>query len=140
MVADLKQQAQADPALTVYYDGSCPLCTAEIGHYAACAGASRLRFLDVSQAGAEPGADLTREAAMQRFHVRLADGTLHSGARGFVAVWGSLPGWRWAAHLARLPGVLPLLEVAYRGFLPIRPYLSRLVARVASWRRSSQTD
>ena len=130
MGADLKEQEQAEPALTVYYDGSCPLCTAEIGHYAACAGASRLRFMDVSQPGAEPGADLTQTAAMQRFYVRLADGTLRSGARGFIAVWSNLPGWRWAARLAQVPGMVPFLEVAYRGFLPIRPYLSRMVARL----------
>lgn len=130
----LHQKAQADretPALTVYYDGSCPLCTAEIGHYAACEGASRLRFVDVSESGAEPGPDLTQEAAMKRFHVRLSDGRLQSGARGFAAVWGALPGWRWAARLARVPGMLPLMEGVYRVFLPIRPYISRLVARLA---------
>lgn len=119
-----------DHDATIYYDGSCPLCTAEIGHYAGQKGSDRLRFVDVSAAGADPGPDLALEDARGRFHVRRADGKLLSGARAFVAIWETLPGWRWAARLARIPGVTPLLEVAYRLFLPIRPALSRLAAKL----------
>ena len=118
----------SNPELTVYFDGSCPLCTAEIGHYAACRGAERLRFVDVSAPGADPGPGLTSEAALRRFHVRRADGRLLSGAGAFAAIWALLPGWRLAARVAALPGVLRLVELGYRAFLPIRPVLSRLAA------------
>lgn len=124
------RQNDRDHLATVYYDGSCPLCTAEIGHYAARDAEERLRFVDVSSAGADLGPDLTRSEAMGRFHVRRPDGALLSGASAFVAIWQALPGWRWAARIARLPGVTPLLEVAYRLFLPIRPALSRLALRL----------
>ena len=113
---------------TIYFDGSCPLCSAEIRHYRSREGGDRLEYVDVST-GAEPGADLSCNAAMKRFHVRMPDGELRSGAAGFVAVWEVLPGWRWLARLARVPGVLPVIEVAYRAFLPVRPALSR----VARW-------
>lgn len=124
--------AQAD--LIVYFDGSCPLCTAEIGHYAACRGAERLRFVDVSAPGADPGPGLSPAAALRRFHVRRADGQLLSGARAFAAIWALLPGWRLAARLAALPGVLRLLDLGYRAFLPIRPALSRIAARIGARR------
>lgn len=121
---------KADQACaTVYYDGSCPLCSVEIGHYASCEGSDGLQFVDVSNPKVRLGEDLTRQEAMGRFHVRRADGKLVSGARGFTELWGALPKWRWLARIARLPGILPLLELAYRGFLPLRPMLSR----IASW-------
>jgi len=111
---------------TVYYDGSCPLCSAEISHYRALKGSEAISFLDISQPAAEPACDLSRDAAMARFHVRKADGTLLSGAEAFIALWRLLPGWRWAARLSALPGARPVMEIAYRCSLPLRPALARI--------------
>ena len=91
-------------AMTVYYDGECPLCRAEIGHYRACRGADAVSFVDVSKPDADPGPDLPREAAMARFHVRDAEGRLVSGAAGFAALWSVLPAWRPAARIGPPPG------------------------------------
>lgn len=113
----------------VYFDGSCPLCTAEIGHYASRQHGNKLAFVDVSQTDADLGPDLTADHAIRRFHVRLPDGRVLSGARAFIAIWRTLPGWRWLARVARIPGVTQILELAYRLFLPIRP----LMSRVAKW-------
>lgn len=113
----------------IYFDGACPLCTLEIDAYKRQQGAENLCFVDVSKESTQPGDDLTRERALQRFHVRNADGTLVSGAAAFVAVWAELPKWRWAARLAQAPGVLRVLEAAYRGFLPLRPALARWLKR-----------
>ncbi len=127
---DVIGSGEADQSFaTVYYDGSCPLCTVEIRHYASCEGADRLRFVDVSRPDADLGDDLTQQDAMGRFHVRRPDGELVSGARGFAELWSALPKWRWLATVANLPGVTPALEIAYRGFLPLRPTLSRIASR-----------
>jgi predicted DCC family thiol-disulfide oxidoreductase YuxK len=119
---------QQDP-LTVYYDGACPLCRAEISHYQSLDGADAICFRNVASADVELPDQLTREAALARFHISRADGTLVSGAEAFVTLWESLPQWRFLARLARLPGVLTLLEIGYRGTLIIRPTLSRWFAR-----------
>lgn len=125
--------------LTVYYDGKCPLCRAEISHYRAQIGADRICFQDMAATDARSaelaGTDLTRAQALERFHVRLADGTLLSGAAAFVQIWMRLPSWRWATRLASLPGAILLLELAYRFFLPIRPVVSRIFGAVLAWRR-----
>ena len=112
---------------TIYFDGSCPLCSAEIEHYASRDGGDQFTFVDVSGKDADLGTGLSCGDAMRRFHVRLPDGKLLSGAGAFVAVWAALPGWAWAARVAKIPGVMPVLEVAYRAFLPVRPALSRVV-------------
>ncbi len=106
---------------TIYFDGSCALCSAETDHYASRVGGEKLDFVDVSSDDADLGADLTSNDAMRRFHVRRSNGSLVSGARAFVEVWETLPGWRWAARVANNRGVIQFLEVGYRAFLPIRP-------------------
>jgi predicted DCC family thiol-disulfide oxidoreductase YuxK len=117
--------------LTVYYDGACPLCSIEIAHYRRQTGSDKLRFVDASDPRCTLGDDLSREEALKRFHVRDPSGALISGAAGFARIWAVLPRWRWAVRVAALPGVTPLLEALYRGFLPIRPALSRLAGRLA---------
>ena len=120
------------PKSTVYFDGSCPLCRAEIGYYQRKDQYSALCFVDISETGGIPPEGITQERAMKRFHVRASDGRVLSGAAAFVEVWTRLPRWCWAARLAGLPGVTPLLEVGYRLFLPIRPYLSKAFGKLKS--------
>lgn len=117
-------------ATTIYFDGSCPVCAAEIGYYASRDGGNRLDFVDVSKQDPKLAPGLTRDAAMRRFHVRRSDGVMVSGAPAFVAVWETLPGWRWLALAARIPGAIWVLERAYRAFLLVRPALSRTVAKL----------
>lgn len=116
---------------TVYFDGSCPLCQAEIGYYRRVDQAGAICFVDVSKAGAVTPEGVTQQGAMARFHVRAADGRVLSGAAAFVEVWTRLPKWRWAARAAALPGAMAVLELGYRAFLPVRPYLSRLAGRIS---------
>jgi predicted DCC family thiol-disulfide oxidoreductase YuxK len=135
--------APNEVALTVYFDGSCPLCLAEIGVYRDCRGSEQIAFVDVSVGPDQaivPGLD--RASAMARFHVMRPDGTLDSGAAGFGRLWLSLPGWRWLGRLVMLPFLLPLAEVAYGVFLLGRPALQRLWRWRASdaWRAPPRTD
>jgi predicted DCC family thiol-disulfide oxidoreductase YuxK len=122
-------KSEASPS-TVYFDGSCALCRAEIGHYRGQDQANALCFVDVSDPDAAVPAGLSQRAAMDRFHVRAGNGELVSGAAAFVEVWRRLPRWRWAARIAAWPGVLAALELGYRLFLPVRPVISRLFGRL----------
>jgi predicted DCC family thiol-disulfide oxidoreductase YuxK len=125
MDADMTDAA---PRLTVYFDGSCPLCRREIAIYRRLPEASSIAWVDVS-AGQDLGGVLSCEAAMARFHVRDAQGRLFSGAAAFSRMWRVFPGWRWLGYLSAWPPVSCLFELAYRLFLPLRPSLQRLVRR-----------
>ena len=118
------------PKSTVFFDGSCPLCRAEIGYYCRKDQSGALCFVDVSETGAATPEGITQQRAMERFHVRARDGRVLSGAAAFVEVWTRLPKWRWAARAASLPGALAALELGYRMFLPVRPFISRVFGQV----------
>lgn len=113
-------------ALTVMFDGACPLCRREVGLYQSLTPLETVAWLDVSEVSASL-APQDQARYMARFHVRQKDGRLLSGAAAFVALWLVMPGWRWLGKVGSLPGVTPVLELLYRGFLHLRPALQRLV-------------
>ena len=120
--------------LTVFHDGSCALCRREIALVQGMTAKSDIAFIDVSHRDGEAAPGLTADAAMRRFHVRRADGTLLSGARAFIELWCRTPRFAWVKHLAQWPGVVSVLDVGYSGLLIIRPPLSRALQRFDNWR------
>ena len=113
---------RADAALTVYYDGDCPVCSREIAVYRRQAGAEQCVWVDASSCPESAlGAGLSRERALARFHVRRADGVLIDGMRGFTVLWRALPRFSWAGRIASSWPFPLLLDAAYRVFLWIRP-------------------
>jgi predicted DCC family thiol-disulfide oxidoreductase YuxK len=121
----IEKETTPAPALTVLYDGSCPLCRREIGLYQSLHPSEPLAWRDVSATCAALPSGTRREDLMARFHVMQADGAVLSGAKAFVALWSTLPGWRWLSRLARLPGATPCLEWIYCRFLVARPWLQK---------------
>jgi predicted DCC family thiol-disulfide oxidoreductase YuxK len=98
----------------VFYDGACPVCRREIGHYRRLDPSARIDWCDIAADAsvlAEHG--LSLEQAMRRFHVVDPAGRLRSGADAFTVIWAQLPGWRWLARAVRALRLTPLLERAY---------------------------
>lgn len=118
------------PPLTVWYDGTCPLCLREIGVYRGLRPNTPVCFADVSDPESPLPTGTTRDQLLARFHVRGSDGGLLSGAQAFLALWSALPGWRWLARVGRLPGATWAMERAYRLFLRMRPGLQRWASRL----------
>ncbi|MFN3613033.1 MAG: thiol-disulfide oxidoreductase DCC family protein [Rubrimonas sp.] len=114
-----------DPAAAaeVYYDGACPVCSAEIAQYRRMRGVDAALWRDVA-AGAGPP-EISPAQALARFHVRRRDGVLISGFRAFVAVWRLNPRLAPAARLLDRPPFSWLGEGCYRLFLVARPLWRR---------------
>lgn len=118
--------------LTVFHDGSCPLCQREIALARRRSDPDMTTFVDVSALSAEETVTgrLTACDAMRRFHVRTADGELLSGAAAFLEMWGSTRGFSWLRTLRRTPRLVRGLDLIYdHVLLPLRPHLARWVTR-----------
>jgi predicted DCC family thiol-disulfide oxidoreductase YuxK len=109
-----------DQPLLVFYDGECPLCRREIGHYRRLRPLVPIEWVDITR---EPerlqALGIGVNDAMAEFRVIGSDGAAHSGADAFMTLWNALPRYRGLAYLCRL--------------LPVLPALRRWYARFARW-------
>ena len=121
-----KNSNKSDHTLTVFFDGSCPLCRSEIAFYQKKQSIGQLKFVDVSNAQTNFPAGLDQISAMARFHVLSKEEGLLSGARAFSELWWRMPGWRAAGYLTSLPGAGFLFEGVYRFFLIFRPQIVKM--------------
>ena len=76
--------ASTETKTTIFYDGSCPLCRAEVGLYRDQDRAHALGLVDVSLDHAPLPSALSAEQALERFHVTTADGRLLAGAAALI--------------------------------------------------------
>lgn len=116
----------ADGGAEVLYNHACPICRAEITHYARHAEAEGLAigFRDLNACDlADWG--LTPEAAAQRLHLR-ADGQVLAGVPAFVALWSRMPRYRWLARLIGLPGIRVAAGLIYDRLLAPALYRAHL--------------
>ena len=105
--------------VTVWFDGSCPLCRREVALLRRLDRDRAVAFVDVGTGdGACP---IDRAELLNRFHAREGDGPMLSGAAAFAAMWRVLPLLRPLGLMARRPAVLAVLERLYRLFLRLRP-------------------
>ena len=106
--------------ITVLYNGSCPICSKEIGHYQkTCAD---IQYEDLNQTDLTTWA-VDKETAMRRLHVR-AYGRVFTGVDAFLQIWMNIPRYRRLATFVSLPGVYGLASALYDRVLS--PLLYRL--------------
>jgi ubiquinone biosynthesis monooxygenase Coq7 len=110
-----------ETALTVYFDGACPVCSREIATYRRLRGGAAIDWVDASRCAPEAlGPGLERGAALARLLARRADGTLVDGAAAFAALWRRLPAFSLLGRIAGFEPVRAVLDVGYAGFLRMR--------------------
>jgi predicted DCC family thiol-disulfide oxidoreductase YuxK len=121
----------AIPALTVFFDGACPLCRREIAHYRQRDRAGRIAFVDIVADPAPLAAiGVSPEVALAAMHARRADGSVVRGAAAFVALWAELPRWRVLARIVTgVPGLLALAERVYAWVAPRRSRVAAAMCR-----------
>ena len=119
---------QTPKSLTVFFDGSCPICSKEINFYKMRAGADELSWVDVSDEEIPiPIQTRSREELMARFHVLSSSGELVSGGAAFAELWASLPAFKIFGKIFKLPILRYLIDVGYDMFLTLRPKFQSLL-------------
>jgi predicted DCC family thiol-disulfide oxidoreductase YuxK len=113
--------------VTVWFDGSCPLCAREIALMKRLDKRGVIEFIDVVDSE-DVACPVDKAILLARLHAQ-EDGQLLSGASAFAAMWRAIPILRPLGLLARSQVVLVFLDKAYIKFLKLRPKLQRLVAR-----------
>ena len=118
---------QTSKSLTVFFDGSCPICSKEIDFYKMRAGADELSWVDVSDEEIPiPIQTRSREELMARFHVLSSSGELVSGGAAFAELWASLPAFKIFGKIFKLPILRYIINVGYDIFLTLRPKFQNL--------------
>ena len=119
--------ATSTPELTLYYDGQCPLCVAEIDFLQSRNAQGQLAFVDVTQTGFEAaGHNISCEAAMAQIHGRTADGQVLVGVPVFATAYrlAKLPVLAWVLSRKWL---MPVLQPAYVLFAKHRQAISKRI-------------
>lgn len=114
-------------AITVYYDGLCPVCGREVAVYRRLAAPGTVVWRDLA---GDPRVlqyePFGIEAALSLLHVRDADGGLHVGLPAHLVLWERLPLLRSLARgLRRCAFARRVFERCYLAFTARRPGLRR---------------
>jgi predicted DCC family thiol-disulfide oxidoreductase YuxK len=122
--------------ITVFYDGSCSVCAAEIEHYRRKDHEGRLVLVDISAPDFEPGVyNIDLLSFLYELHVIDRRGTVYKGIESFWAIWQAFPAstlYGMMGTLIKLPLINPLARLCYKGFARIRKYLPKKTADCAN--------
>jgi predicted DCC family thiol-disulfide oxidoreductase YuxK len=121
------------PKLTLFYDGACPLCQAEILFLSGRNQANLLEFIDIHSEQYDPlKLGVSCEEALAAMYGQYADGTLINGPAVFPEAYrrANLPTLAWIFSRKTMQ---PALQIGYRFFAKNRHAISRVLGPGALW-------
>lgn len=119
--------------LSLFYDGACPLCQAEIVFLSGRNQAGLLEFIDIHSSEFDPNiAGVSCETALASMYGQYSDGTLIHGVPVFSAAYSraNLPFLAW---LFSRKIMQPLFHVGYQFFAKNRHTISGILGPGALW-------
>ncbi len=117
--------------LTLYYDGACPLCQAEILFLSGRNKANLLEFIDINSDLFDPErVGVTCDAALATMYGQYASGSLIQGVSVFPEAYrrADLPALAW---LFSRKALQPILRLGYKFFAKNRHAFSSLLGPTA---------
>jgi predicted DCC family thiol-disulfide oxidoreductase YuxK len=125
----------ATPLLTVFFDGHCALCSAEMAEIRAMDATGEIRLVDAAAEGLDDAevraAGITQAELMTSLHVRDALGDWHRGVDAIALVYATA-GAPWLAHAWAHPLTRPFTRRLYPWLVRHRHRLSVLGLHVVA--------
>jgi predicted DCC family thiol-disulfide oxidoreductase YuxK len=112
---------------TVYYDGSCPMCTAFVGGVEKST-AEEFSYEDITVTTLP--AQLSSEAVQREMHVIDSSGVIYKNAEAILVILDGVPYWRRVTWIGRLPLVRRVLPIGYNLIARNRHFLFGPASRV----------
>ena len=103
--------------ITVFYDGSCPLCSKEIRYYQRIGPNDVFLFEDISVSTHLLNAhNINQIDALKILHVTDTNNTVHRGVDAFIIIWQALRYWKLLAFIIKQPLIKHAATIAYTLF------------------------
>ena len=97
---------------TIYYDGSCSMCTAIIGRINNSSQKGEFSSKDITKESLPQ--NLTKEQVEKEIHVVGSDWKVYKNAEAILKLIEECPQWKFLEKIGRLPIVKQLLPIGYK--------------------------
>lgn len=113
---------------TIYYDGSCPMCTTIIGKVGGSSQKEKFDPKDTARGSLPHG--LTKEQVEKEIHVIGPDGKVYKNAEAILKILEEYPRWRFLVKIGGLPIIRQLLPVGYKFIAANRHFIFGPAGRI----------
>ena len=111
--------------LTIFHDGNCPVCRADVANLKAHNHDANLRFIDIAEPAFDASAyGKTQSELLTEIHAMRPNGSFVSGMEVFRLAYRAV-GLGWIIAPASMPLLRGPADAAYRLFARHRPWISR---------------
>lgn len=113
---------------TIYYDGSCPMCTAIIGKVDDSSKKEKFSPKDITKESLPQS--FTKEQVEKEIHVVDSEGKVYKNVKAILKILEEYPRWKFLATIGRLPVIKQLLSIGYKFVAANRHFLFGPTSRV----------
>lgn len=119
---------QNNEKITVYYDGSCPMCSAFMDKIDDSSRKNEFSLKNIAENSLPE--NFTKEQVEKEIHVIDSKGNIHKNAEGVLKMLEEYPRWKFLARVGRLPLIKQLLTVGYKFVAANRHFIFGPASRI----------
>ncbi|MDP3792161.1 MAG: DCC1-like thiol-disulfide oxidoreductase family protein [bacterium] len=113
---------------TIYYDGSCPMCTVIIGKVDDSLQKGKFNPKDITKESLPQ--NLTKSEVEKEIHLIDSDGKVYKNAEAILKILEEYPRWKFLAKIGRLPVIKQLLPLGYKFIAVNRHFIFGPASRI----------